>query len=246
MYHDSAPAKVQDLCNEIVHCLAQSLTDVLSAPAAKACKVSTDGQTICRIHHRRDKLAIGLRCDPDRLAEITELSNALGLGYTTRTSFDNNWGARWPISFLITAQSEITRFRDVVCASFAWLNGNQWEPVVRLAANELDPAATSTWPEGTRRQTLVNGYERSPEARLACLAHYGTSCSVCGFNFEARYGDIGRGFIHVHHLVPIASIGKAYLVDPISDLRPVCPNCHEMLHRHEPPYSIDELKRLIR
>ena len=54
---------------------------------------------------------------------------------------------------------------------------------------------------------------------------------VCEFNFEAFYGERGKGFIHVHHLSSLAEIGQEYEVDPVNDLRPVCPNCHAMLHR---------------
>ncbi len=59
------------------------------------------------------------------------------------------------------------------------------------------------------------------------------------------YGQIGEGFIHVHHLKPLSEIGQEYEVDPIEDLRPVCPNCHAMLHRKKPPYTIEQLKDLI-
>lgn len=101
--------------------------------------------------------------------------------------------------------------------------------------------------EGASRQISVNAYERNPRARKACIEHFGVSCCVCGFNFEATYGDIGRNFIHVHHLVPISGIGESYSVDPISDLRPVCPNCHAMLHHSSSEISIDTLqKRLLR
>ena len=58
---------------------------------------------------------------------------------------------------------------------------------------------------------------------------------------------LGKGFIHVHHIVPIHTIGKGYKVDPSTDLVPVCPNCHAMLHRgmNGDARSIDELKQLI-
>jgi 5-methylcytosine-specific restriction protein A len=92
----------------------------------------------------------------------------------------------------------------------------------------------------------VNAYERDPRARKACLAHHGTNCSVCGFNFESRYGKIGEGFIHVHHLVPLSEVGEDYEVDPIADLLPVCPNCHAMLHRSDPPLSPAGLRRRIK
>ena len=64
-------------------------------------------------------------------------------------------------------------------------------------------------------------------------------------NFEAIYGAIGRDFIHVHHLIPLSEVGDTYEVDPIEDLRPVCPNCHAMLHKRTPPYSISELSALM-
>lgn len=96
--------------------------------------------------------------------------------------------------------------------------------------------------EGRATKVLVNAYERNSVARELCVQHYGAVCSVCGYDFESRFGAIGRGFIHVHHLVEISAIGKEYKVHPINDLRPVCPNCHAMLHRRSPPYSIEGLK----
>lgn len=99
--------------------------------------------------------------------------------------------------------------------------------------------------EGVKSQITVNKYERNDKARNACIEFYGYICKVCDFDFEDKYGAIGKQFIHVHHIVSIASIGKSYKVDPKNDLRPVCPNCHAMLHRKNPPYSIDELKKKV-
>jgi 5-methylcytosine-specific restriction protein A len=96
--------------------------------------------------------------------------------------------------------------------------------------------------EGAARTVTVNAYERNPLARAACIARYGYNCSVCDMNFEDVYGEIGDGFIHVHHKKPLATIREEYKLDPIKDLAPVCPNCHAMLHRSVPPLSIVELK----
>ena len=43
----------------------------------------------------------------------------------------------------------------------------------------------------------------------------------------------------------ISTIGKEYLVYPKTDLVPVCPNCHSMLHKRKPAYSVQELKNII-
>lgn len=100
--------------------------------------------------------------------------------------------------------------------------------------------------EGAVLRVNVNRYERDPGARRRCIEHFGCKCSVCDFDFNERFGDIGAGFVHVHHLTPISSIGDEYLLDPIQDLRPVCPNCHAMLHRKNPPFSIEEMKQVLR
>lgn len=105
-----------------------------------------------------------------------------------------------------------------------------------------DPAG---YPEGTLRPAWMNVHERNPAARAACVAHFGCYCQVCGFDFERVYGGVGAGFIHVHHLVPLSQIDEEYEVDPEADLRPVCPNCHAMVHRRVPPLSIDELKAIL-
>jgi 5-methylcytosine-specific restriction enzyme A len=99
--------------------------------------------------------------------------------------------------------------------------------------------------EGTANQVTQTKYERNPYARKACIEHYGYSCTVCGFNFEETFGELGKNFIHVHHLTQIAKVGKQYTVDPVKDLRPVCPNCHAMLHRGDPPLTVEELKLLL-
>lgn len=99
--------------------------------------------------------------------------------------------------------------------------------------------------EGTPVSVSLTIYERDREARAECLRHYGYSCSVCGFDFRSTYGEIGTDMIHVHHLVPVSSVHEPHAVDPIRDLRPICPNCHAVIHRRQPPFSIEEVKRML-
>ena len=99
--------------------------------------------------------------------------------------------------------------------------------------------------EGTAKRAQVTRYERSPINRMLCLAAKGYSCSVCGINFEQTYGELGQSFIHVHHAVPVSKMGNDYLVNPEKELFPVCPNCHAMLHRCDPPLSVDTLREIM-
>ena len=103
----------------------------------------------------------------------------------------------------------------------------------------------STLIEGAKRQVTVNAYERNSKARQECINKYGYDCFVCGFNFVNAYGALGDKFIHVHHIKPLSEINQEYEINPIEDLRPVCPNCHAMLHRRTPAYSIEEIKNAM-
>ncbi len=105
-----------------------------------------------------------------------------------------------------------------------------------------DKQSQKKYLEGSPSQVLSTRYERNPYARKVCIEHYGLSCIVCRFNFEKVYGELGKDFIHVHHLNQISLIGEVYTVDPINDLRPVCPNCHAMLHRRKEGITIEQLQ----
>jgi len=112
--------------------------------------------------------------------------------------------------------------------------------------DEIRDENISKLTEGSVKQITVNVYERNPKARAECIARYGLICFCCGFDFLKTYGEIGRDFIHVHHLKLISEIKQEYRVNPIDDLRPVCPNCHAMIHRKNPPFTIEEIINMIK
>ena len=100
--------------------------------------------------------------------------------------------------------------------------------------------------EGATLQVVIDFYERNPKARADCLAHYGPSCIVCGFTFADVYGELGEDYIHVHHLRDLATVKRSHKVDPIKDLRPVCPNCHAMLHQTKPAMTVEKLRAIVK
>ncbi|MFL5329216.1 MAG: HNH endonuclease [Gemmataceae bacterium] len=99
--------------------------------------------------------------------------------------------------------------------------------------------------EGAVSRVLVNRYERDPDARLACIAHHGATCSVCGFDFSAVYGPLAQGYIHVHHLKALSDCQGNYDVNPVSDLRPICPNCHAVVHLGGANRELAEVRGLM-
>jgi 5-methylcytosine-specific restriction enzyme A len=101
-------------------------------------------------------------------------------------------------------------------------------------------------PEGALIRVLVNKYERNPVNREICISMNGCYCQVCGFNFEEEYGMWGSGFIHVHHITPVSKLGKDYIINPLEDLVPICPNCHAIIHKTDPPLTVNQLKNIIK
>ena len=108
-----------------------------------------------------------------------------------------------------------------------------------------DEVEDNTIFEGAKKQIVVNAYERSTKARRECILQYGYICVICNFDFKKVYGEIGKNFIHVHHIKPLSEIDGEYQINSTQDLRPVCPNCHAMLHKKVPAYSIEEIIHFI-
>lgn len=94
-------------------------------------------------------------------------------------------------------------------------------------------SSSNTYEEGKSFRVTVTSYERNPIARKECIEYYGGyKCQICGLDFEKVYGAVGKKFIHVHHISFISSMsGHGHKTNPSTDLIPVCPNCHAMLHR---------------
>lgn len=101
--------------------------------------------------------------------------------------------------------------------------------------------------EGRAILRISRGYERSPRNRAIAVRVHGTICVGCGFDFDLIYGQAhARSYIEIHHLDPLAQHGERQ-VDPVTDLRPLCANCHSMVHRNPAQVlSIEDLRDLIR
>lgn len=99
--------------------------------------------------------------------------------------------------------------------------------------------------EGAKVFRAVTLYERSPLNRRLAIEIHGVTCIVCNFNFASKYGLIGDGVVEIHHKTPVHLMNREKVVDPRTELVPLCSNCHTMVHSTDPPIPIDELKRSI-
>ncbi len=164
------------------------------------------------------------------------------------TPSTSSWSARFPSVFTIREAKDLSAAVQLIGKSGDSVQAlSKATPVLRPA--HVVPEEMSSgmdFVEGAAQSIVVNAYERNRRARDRCIQHHGKNCTVCGFSFESRYGGDAAGYIQVHHIVPISTLRKNYRLNPITDLRPVCANCHAVIHRREPPFSIEEVKQMLR
>jgi predicted HNH restriction endonuclease len=257
--HDNSTATGKDLCDSFFNLLAKRIPDLVRAETKQGCAFQLPGEArLVHVWHlkTKDSIKVWPRADSLRITELESFIDKLGLMRAHRKKGSKRWG-RFPLPIELGTHEDIEKAVEVLqFASEAKnkadarkarktggklksKNADQYEPL----ADELPEP--ELFPEGGRKTIIVNAYERSSRARNLCIRQYGLTCRACGLDFEQRYGKLGKGFIHVHHIVGISKIGKEYQVDAKTDLRPVCPNCHAMLHRTDPPMSIETLKALL-
>ena len=185
----------------------------------------------------------------DRGAEINLEVNGDPFDFNQGTIWEEGW-TRFALS-LNKGQVELGADggeldTDIVC---------QWTGRFAAAVIAILPIEDETesnedestrFPEGAVTTVLTNRYERDRRNRAAAISIHGVSCRACGFNMGEQYGEVASGFIEIHHVTPISELGPGYVVDPVRDLVPLCPNCHAVVHRRTPPFSVAELRQILK
>lgn len=234
------------LCDQLLSLLRAQHSDIRRNEAQTCCSAFIGKQPrLYFVYHEQGRISVWPRWAFGDAEDLGNRASAAGLSTGSRKKKDSSWARNYPLNIYVHTDPDLVQLLPIITAAERSLMERRGQEVAVPDTLAHEVPSFGVFPEGSKKTITVNAYERSAEARAACIAHFGLVCSVCGFDFEETYGNLGRGFIHVHHLVPIASVAGDYEVNPIDHLRPVCPNCHEMLHRRQPPLSIDELKRIL-
>lgn len=74
----------------------------------------------------------------------------------------------------------------------------------------------------------------------------GYNCMVCGKNMKDKYGDIGNGYIELHHKIPYANmaVNDTRMLNK-DDFCVLCPDCHRMIHKLKDAGDLELLKTII-
>lgn len=213
------------------------------------------------------QVSVGDRAFLMRLGSKTQNKGIVGSGYIATAPFlSEHWSNngqmvnRVIIEFDELSKEPIVSLQELqeLSSNYNWIPRSSGIEIPKGAASNLeelwfektlkrpsDRINANFCKEGAVKSAISKRYERNPQARSLCLESNGYSCKVCGFNFRDTYGELGQGYIHVHHIIPISAIGEEYEINPEIDLVPICPNCHAMIHKATPSLQIDELQKLM-
>jgi 5-methylcytosine-specific restriction endonuclease McrA len=241
--HDTGHPDGRETCDALLAALRLSFPEAIRKPGKAQCALNLgQGSNVAYAFHikTRPKLDIYFPSRPHDSFE--KVGNIVP---TLRKTLGNGWADKFAWHFVLPeARYAMEGARFLLDA--AGLGSTERAPApgrtLPAFAEEVPP---DVYPEGAVTQVTVNRFERDPKARSECIRIHGSSCAICGFDFADRYGPSFEGLITVHHLKPLSEIRSAYSVHPADDLRPLCANCHLIVHRRAPPYTIDEVKRML-
>lgn len=195
--------------------------------------------------------------EPMQRAEFSTLAEEMSARGSLRLELDrkqvdltnsSDWPARWDDLRLEMEQGplEVTASNvDGVVADSALAVTSLVLTLLPVEVSD-DPRTLLGQEEGRAYETRSKRYERSPANRAACVSLKGSRCLACGLDLGEVYGPLGDGYIEVHHAIPVAQMPDDYVVDISADLFPLCPNCHAMVHREDPPIPVHTLAERLR
>ena len=179
-----------------------------------------------------------------------------------RPDFDCIYNDIYSIEELLSMSARIRSDEDILAGPYGYISSKAIEAYIRFYAQKhninlyaisLPNAPSDQQPdeeeeekhrlEGRMTEARVMRRQRNQKARQQCLEASGYKCYICGFNFEETYGEIGKGFLEVHHIKPLATYDDEHPI-PLSELCALCSNCHSMVHRKKEVLDVEELKRI--
>ena len=180
-----------------------------------------------------------------------------------RPDFDCIYDDIYSIEELLTMSAKISSDEDILAGPYGYISSKTIEAYIRFYAQKhninLDAVSLPEDPsdqqpaedeeekqrlEGRMTEAKVLRRQRNRQARQQCLEASGYKCYICGFDFEKTYGEIGKGFLEVHHKRPISTYDEEHEI-PQSELVALCSNCHSMVHRRKEAMDVDELKSIV-
>lgn len=189
-------------------------------------------------HREMDERFLGLDSEKSKGYQSMGILHYLGLKKPFQSLFKG-----FTLEEMIEKLEEQERF-ETILRVLSVIDIADYKTIEDIRAEEVEDGNFIY--EGKERYYYGKKYERNASNRRKAIEFHGVDCSVCGFSFESVYGERGKDFIEVHHLNPLSTLDEPVIVNPETDLIPVCSNCHRMIHRRaEEVLSPEQLRQLI-
>lgn len=237
--HDTSHATGQALCDALLNAVRDVSGDARRRSAKGVCSIGTgDGANFAYVYHLKTRATIKVyfRSEPESTYRIAGMTSQP----TLRAKVGVGWAQRFPYFCTLASPADVPPF-----AQFLVQNSRSPDSHSRPPYMPPEELIGATFSEGGVSRIVVNRHERDPRARAECIRIHGAQCLICLTDLGAIYGTIASGFVHVHHLTPLSLLNSHYNCDPRKDLIPVCPNCHAVLHREDPPLTPEAVRALI-
>ena len=202
-----------------------------------------------KIQHFQEKLQSQLISIFETQSNITQIENELTLkppktqNTNSLNDSKNTQGeALQQIKTNLSSKNEILTEEVIRNFQDAFSGENEINPDNPISSEDNSTGQK----EGSRIDYFGFRYERNPQNRKEAIKIHGTKCKACGFDYEKTYGPFGKDFIEIHHINPLAVQESEIVINPETDLIPLCANCHRMIHHTKPCLSLEELKELIK
>jgi 5-methylcytosine-specific restriction protein A len=157
------------------------------------------------------------------------------------------WPAHWQKLELVLKKQGVV-FEELARAQIQQVLGDIIAPMFGMCIALIgieDVDADNSALEGTPTEVISRRYERRPVNREICLSVRGRRCYCCNMDFGEAYGPLADGYIEVHHTTPASEMGPGYKINPVTELVPICSNCHSAVHLTIPARSVDEVKAIF-
>lgn len=175
------------------------------------------------------------------------LSNFLWYDFCDQLKYKGSWNPAGKTFRIQTERLLASPFGDEA-ALFRRMVGHDLTSASKRAIDDFelqDPAELDQHDEG--RKILRQHLHSERSARLVATFERSLrdfKCNACEFDFGKAYGDLGHQYIECHHIRPVSKMAAGEKTK-ISDLVPLCANCHRMIHRSQPMKSVAELKEIL-
>jgi 5-methylcytosine-specific restriction protein A len=117
--------------------------------------------------------------------------------------------------------------------------------MAELIGLEIEEPSDDSMEEGSIFYQLTKRRERNPRNRLICFSVHPKKCLVCDIDPSVNYGQEVGALLEVHHVEPLSQLEAPKVYNPLTDLIPLCPNCHRAAHKRVPAFTPNELKNKL-